>query len=649
MTVARRKTTVSKGARTQEHFWISRDGVIVSQKRKDRKTLELVVSFSVANRQERLFLNERLPSLRFSERSRLARVGTEVVLLSQPEIHGKSIYATCEAFVIDPRFPTNDCFMRLLNPGVRVGRLFYAPEGDKLTSNEIWDAVNRNRIKLPNTVSIDRFGKVYFTPHRATYSIPSRIAERELAALISGDRPRSYLDKIQMREPVENLSIPPYSGVLTSCSMYLPEHYAVLHRGDDHFGVHTGAVLLDPVKTFGTNVMLEIYNSSEQTVVNPVVSLDIYHAPKPGDAEIESLKARRQAMHRDLAVVYEKLAASPTESAKPVRPRANITLRGQSPWETNESIVLPLANKTARRQALKSKLQGFQTLSQALSNSREGADSLVMNTFPNLSEHIEILARSKNLSLKRLIFKSASRTHGFYLPESAQAQLETYHEMGLEVYWYSRPLDNLFRHTYKKNRGFFVCEETIRDFQASTILAFYGSGETLRQEDQNRIDDLVASLVRFFGHRVAILTGGGGGAMAFATEVGRRHDCLSGACFLELEAEEELLNVDFFNSFQETSRHNRQKWFEVADFCIFNIGGVGTLEEIGIELCNLKLGIRPRAPMVFYSQDHWQSLREQVEKMVESGRTPEWMLDYLLFTGSPTDVVRFYQNKLELL
>ena len=124
---------------------------------------------------------------------------------------------------------------------------------------------------------------------------------------------------------------------------------------------------------------------------------------------------------------------------------------------------------------------------------------------------------------------------------------------------------------------------------------------------------------------------------------------LTGACFLELEAQPPELGVDFFNTFQENSRHFRQKWFEVADFCIFNVGGVGTLEEIGIELCNLKLGIRPRVPYVFYDPKYFADLREQLVAMVRTQRAPAWMMDYILFSDDPAEVVSFYRKKLQVL
>ena len=62
---------------------------------------------------------------------------------------------------------------------------------------------------------------------------------------LNGDAGRGYLDKVQVRQEVDILAVPPRSGVLTSCSMYLKEHYVVLNRGEGNFGLHCGAILLD--------------------------------------------------------------------------------------------------------------------------------------------------------------------------------------------------------------------------------------------------------------------------------------------------------------------------------------------------------------------------------------------------------------------
>jgi hypothetical protein len=291
----------------------------------------------------------------------------------------------------------------------------------------------------------------------------------------------------------------------------------------------------------------------------------------------------------------------------------------------------------------------FRTMIEALDAAPDDADTLLTDYFPNLLEELELLARLQQLKLKRIIFRKPSRTHGFFLSNNAHSRLETFDALGLDVYWYNEGMKDLYLHSYKKDHGFFIREEMVKKFHEATILAFYGSAVGLDRMDTDRISALIEKLTAFIGPSVGVLTGGGPGVMRLATDQARTKGALTGACFLELEAQPPELGVDFFNTFQETARHNRQKWFEIADFCIFNVGGVGTLEEIGIELCNLKLGIRPRTPYIFYNAKFWGDLRKQIREMIRLKRAPAWMSDYILFTDDPDEVVAFYRKALQVL
>ena len=82
--------------------------------------------------------------------------------------------------------------------------------------------------------------------------------------------------------------------------------------------------------------------------------------------------------------------------------------------------------------------------------------------------------------------------------------------------------------------------------------------------------------------KTAIVTGGGSGVMEQANTLARERGILSGANFLEITDQSITTDVDFCQVFQATCRHSRQKWFEIASFPIFNIGGLGSLEELGI-------------------------------------------------------------------
>ncbi len=633
----------------ENQFWHSTDGQILTIKNKGDANVTLTLAFWPRNPAEMEFLKTHLADLHFTERSSLARIGIEMHLEGAPVVDGHRLLLSADAFIFDANFPNAPYWKKLLRPGVPVGRLFYAPAAAKLSTGEIWSAIKANDLKLPNTISIDSRGRVFLTPHQVSYTLSTKLLRINYENIVSGFAGRSLLDKVQIRHDASPLTIPPRSGILTSCSMYLKEHYVVLNQGEGNFGLHTSAVLLDPIKTFGTNVMLEIYNTGDQPVVNPMVSVDVFRAPPAADPEVKSLTKKRQRLLSTAGTLYQCLDRNPPLDEPAASPKTRITVRGQSGTMENRSVAVRAGDDFKKILEDKACPVGSHTMIQALDNAPPGADTLVIDFFPDMLEHIELLTRIGDVRLKRIIFRKASRTHGYFLSSNAHARLDTYQAIGVQAYWYDELTKEIYLHVYKKDHGFFVREEMARKFQETTILAFYGSAFSIEQADTDRITRLVEQLTGFIGPNVGVLTGGGGGVMRLATDQARHKGALTGACFLELEAQPPELGVDFFNTFQESSRHFRQKWFEAADFCIFNVGGVGTLEEIGIEMCNLKLGIRPRTPYVFFNSAFWSDLRDQVQTMIKTKRAPAWISDYILFTDDPDEVVRFYRKTLQVL
>ncbi|MCH6258565.1 LOG family protein [Puniceicoccaceae bacterium K14] len=637
---------------TPDQFWISEDGRITSIRELETPDhYELTVTFKLRDAAEIELAKSIRPHLQFSERSTLARVGIEILAPKPPRINKDRLILTCKSFVYDRSFPCMRFFKDLIKIGTAAGRLFYAPESQKLTATEVWDAHEKNKIKLPNTTSIDKSGLVYLTPHKVKYTMPQTMGKKEHENVIQGFFPRAYLDKAQVREDIDVVSIPPKAGLLSSCSLYLKEHYVVLNRGEGNFGLHSAAVLLDPIKTCGSNIVLEIYNSSEEIVINPLVSIEVYHAPKLSSTDKESTKKKNQVFFEKLDVAYEALDKRPDIHHARIRPTTEISVSGQSARTPNQSILIESGNdiQTEIEKITDHGHFGYRTLNQAIRKGNDKADTLVIDHFPSLTEHIEILAHIRKLNIRQLVFRKAATFQDFFLSSDSHSRLETYEQLGLKVYWYNPLLNGLYRHVYKNNHGFFIKEELVAQFMGCTILAFYGSSLEMSQEQEDSITKLVTRMSSFFGPNVGILTGGGDGVMGLATDVARNNKCMTGAAFLELEAQPPKVGVDFFNTFQEQGRHNRQKWFQVADFCIFNMGGVGTLEEIGIELCNLKLGIRPRSPFVFFHDTYWSSLDDQLQKMIDGQRMPKWMEDYILFSGDPDEIIAFYKKTLQIL
>nr|MBP6508523.1 DNA-binding protein [Opitutaceae bacterium] len=138
-----------------EQFWTSQDGQVLTVKNKETNSVALTLAFWPRQPAEFDFLKTKLAALRFTERSSLARIGIEILVSGTPRVDGNRLVLEVEAFIYDQSFPNAPYWKKLLRPGSPVGRLFYAPATAKLSSTEIWAAVQANLLKLPNTISID--------------------------------------------------------------------------------------------------------------------------------------------------------------------------------------------------------------------------------------------------------------------------------------------------------------------------------------------------------------------------------------------------------------------------------------------------------------------------------------------------------------
>jgi len=200
--------------------------------------------------------------------------------------------------------------------------------------------------------------------------------------------------------------------------------------------------------------------------------------------------------------------------------------------------------------------------------------------------------------------------------------------------------------------GYFVAPERIADFHKSMLFAFYGSNQKLSPRGETKLGELLDALIEFWGQRIGIVTGGGSGVMEQANTLARERGILSGANFLDITDQSMTTDVDFCQVFQATCRHSRQKWFEIASFPIFNVGGLGSLEELGITLCNMKLSILDPVPVILFDTEgggnFWNGIDDQIKEMVSRGRAPEWIKDNIVITDNPKTVTDVYRERLQL-
>jgi predicted Rossmann-fold nucleotide-binding protein len=474
---------------------------------------------------------------------------------------------------------------------------------------------------------------------------------------------RELLNRYQVRRAVSAVNIAPGKGVVTTCSMYLNEHYLVLQSGFE-LGRNLPATVLDPIKTRGIRIYLEIANHTQHPIVNPLIAAKVYYAAKSKNGvrlkkkaagssfftykQMRQLETRFNPPKLNSCHYLNKPVAVMQNKAGAIK---NATLFLNGPEETCKATKALCA--VARRDfSPKSECShNYATSKMAASVKKSGA-VVAMKYFPNLIEHRDIINLACEGKIRALYFYEPSCEHGPFLSQQDHGRLQEYDAFGVEVYWVSGLNGSLMAHTMRDGMGYFVLPDRLADFHKSMLFAFYGSNLQLSQEGQARLGNLMDALIAFWGKSIGIVTGGGSGVMEQANTLARTRGILSGANFLDITDQSLTTDVDFCQVFQSTCRHSRQKWFEVASFPIFNIGGLGSLEELGITLCNMKLSILEQVPVILFDTEgrkgFWDGIGNQINEMINRGRAPAWIRENILITDDPKDVVEAYRNRLQL-
>jgi len=601
----------------------------------------------------------------FSERSRIARLGIQIKC-EPPGIDGLGagkITLSLVASAVISGYPGLSEIKDFFSLGLPVGRLVFCDPDALLSSDEVLEAIERAEIKLPESTTISSDGSIVIAPHKVVCRFREPLDKKTLGRILLREDGRGLLNRYQVRSAVPSVTIAAGEGVVTTCSMYLNEHFVVLQSGFAT-GRNLPATVLDPIKTRGIRIYLEIVNQSDHPIVNPLISARIYNAAKSRNG-LQKKKSAAKGPHfnyRQMRSFEKRL--TPIEKStchfidKPVAviqdqedglKDAGIFLNGPGQSCDVTKAMCALARRDfspaseCAHQYATTRIQDIVQTSPAV---------LAAKYFPNIIEHRDIINLTCEGKLRALYFYEPSCEHGPFLSQQDHHRLEEYHAFGLEVYWVSGLNGRLMKHTMRDGMGYFVAPERLADFHKSMLFAFYGSNQRLSASGEDRLGTLMDALIDFWGQRIGIVTGGGSGVMEQANTLARKRGILSGANFLDITDQSMTTDVDFCQVFQATCRHSRQKWFEIASFPIFNVGGLGSLEELGITLCNMKLSILDPVPVILFDTEgggnFWSGIEDQINEMVKRGRAPDWIKDNIVITDDPKTVTDVYRQRLQL-
>ena len=188
----------------------------------------------------------------FSERSRIARLGVQITseIPTAALLDGDVLILTQTATTVIPGYPELDALRPFFDQGFPVGRLVFCDPDMLLSSEELMVAIEKAELKLPASTAISSDGSIVIAPHRVTCTLRPNIDQQTFGRILLGEDGREILNRYQMSTTVPNLIIPAGEGVITTCSMYLNEHYVVLQSGFS-LGRNLPATVLDPYKNQG--------------------------------------------------------------------------------------------------------------------------------------------------------------------------------------------------------------------------------------------------------------------------------------------------------------------------------------------------------------------------------------------------------------
>lgn len=654
------------------------DGVVrrVQADESGRATVSVEIEFKVSREfKERCQGSAR--SVAFAARSRIARLGIDVEPTSAIEFENGRALLSARLSANVAEYGLDRFLPELIVPGVKLGRLVLVREENKLSPEQIYESLAHNEFQLPSGFSIDAEGAFTIQTHKVRYALSKTLTLQDALAILTQDDGKSILNRMQVPRPIDNLVIPAGHGVITSCSMFLHKHYVVIDPDAGALGRHLNAIVLDPVSTRGTRVFLEIHNSSDRQIVNPFVKARIYTADERdvgprvfATAKLPPASLGETTMVAAEAAVmpnFEQVKAYYAEHLPDMAEKSyqNRPLLVAEDWRSIATGKLPVLVST--RPAGQRSPASLRT---TLDYSRVGREAdqfathmleqlpvgkrstLLLSYFPNLIEHIAICSAVLSKRIGTIVFRRASFEHGQFFSANDHVRLADYEALGARVIWCNDDRGHLAVHAFRGLRGYFVEPHEVQRFKSTLVLAVYGSAEKLGETEAKGLREFLGQVKELFGGQIAILTGGGPGAMQQATDSALEQGLLVGANYIETIDQATNKAAHFYQCFQDRNRHNRQRWFDIASFVVFCVGGLGTLEEVGLTLTDMKLGMVERGPVVFfgnYGDDvYWSHLKEQLARMVEAKRAPGWIKENILFTGDASRITAFYKKVLGL-
>lgn len=248
--------------------------------------------------------------------------------------------------------------------------------------------------------------------------------------------------------------------------------------------------------------------------------------------------------------------------------------------------------------------------------------------------------------LKRIYFQHPSSSHDGFFSHEDRAMLVDLAKFGIPVFWVDDISGKILQYVLKpeKEAGLFVPINLVEMFRKATFFGVYGSN-LLEGNFEKELTTLLQGILQMRDRMhhpllskdtpLALLTGGGPGAMEVGNRVAKSVGILSCANIVDFRTKEQFINeqrqnpyIDAKMTYRLDRLVERQAEFYL-DVPIFLPGGIGTDFEQTLEEVRRKTGSTPANPVLLFGDpEYWRrkiTSRFQLNKESGTIKGSEWV------------------------